>query len=107
MLHASSPAPASLLPARLPVLAAPDGGLLVAPGLGVDIEDVAVLSEAVDEGAETRGVVKDRAPLLEGEVGRDDDGARFVATTDDVKEQIRGPPSCKPPQYARAAWSDR
>ena len=47
-------------------------GVLVAPRLGVDIERVAVLGEAVDERAKARGVVEDRAPLLVGEIGREE-----------------------------------
>jgi len=38
-----------------------------------------VLSEAADEGAEARGVVEDGPPLLECEIGRDDDRASFVS----------------------------
>jgi hypothetical protein len=48
-------------------------GVLVAPRLGVDVERVAVLGEAVDERAKARGVEKDRAPLLVGEIGREND----------------------------------
>jgi len=40
----------------------------VAPGVGVDVDAVAVLGEAVDEGADAGGARKDGAPLLEGEV---------------------------------------
>src|ERR1019366_3085899 len=72
------------------VLPPPEGGLLVAPGLGVDVDDVAVLSEAIDESTEAGSVVEHGAPLLESEIGRDDDGADFVATADDMKEQVRG-----------------
>jgi hypothetical protein len=56
----------------------------VAPRIRVDIEDVAVLGEAIDE-ADARGVVEDGAPLVEGEVGGNHDGPRLVASADDVK----------------------
>jgi hypothetical protein len=62
----------------------------VAPGVRVDVERVAVLSEAVDEGADARGVVKDRAPEFVGKVGGDHNRALLVTTTDDVKEQVGG-----------------
>jgi len=59
-------------------------GLLLAPGVGVDVEDVAVLNEAVDESSDAGGAGKDRAPALEGELGADDGGALEVAAADDV-----------------------
>ena len=48
-------------------------GVLVAPGLGVDIESVTVLSKAVDKCPKARGVVEDSTPLLVGEIGGEDD----------------------------------
>jgi hypothetical protein len=63
----------------------------VSPGVGVDVEGVAVLSEAVDQGAEARGIVEHGAPLLVSEIGGQDDRAFFVSATDDVKQQIGGP----------------
>ena len=48
-----------LVQGRLAVLAAASSvASLVAPGFGVDVDDVAVLCEAVDQGAEARGIVK-------------------------------------------------
>ena len=55
----------------------------------VDVHHVAVLSKAIDEGTEARCVVKDGAPLLEGEVGRDRHASFFVPAADDVKQQVR------------------
>jgi hypothetical protein len=49
-----------------------------------------MLGEAIDEGAETGGVVEDGAPLLEGEVGREDDRLGLMAPADDVEEKIGG-----------------
>ena len=54
------------------------GRLLVAPGLGVDVDDVAVLGEAVDEGDDAGGTREDGVPLLVGEVGGDEGGALLV-----------------------------
>src|SRR6185437_12357072 len=70
--------------------ASPLEALLVAPGVGVDVDDVAVLGEAVDEGAEAGGVAEDGAPLLVREVGGDDDGAGFVPLAHDAEEQVGG-----------------
>src|ERR1700694_1442349 len=64
------------------------GGLLVAPGVGVDVDDMAVLGEAVDEGCDAGSTGEDGAPLLVGEVGADDGGALLVAATDEVVEQV-------------------
>jgi hypothetical protein len=46
---------------RLSILGALEGRLLIAPGLGVDVDDMAVLGEAVDEGAEARPAVDARS----------------------------------------------
>jgi len=40
--------------------------VLLAPGVGVDVDDVAVLGEAVDEGDDTGGAREDRSRVLEG-----------------------------------------
>jgi len=63
------------------------GGFL-SPGLGVDVDDVAVLHEAVDERCDAGGAWKHRSPLPKRQVGRDHDRPRFVPPTDDVVEQI-------------------
>jgi len=64
----------SLVRVRRSVLVASARRVLLSPGIRVDVDDVTVLSEAVDEGAEAEGVVEHGAPLLEGEIDRDDDG---------------------------------
>jgi len=63
-----------------------------APGVGVDVDAVAVLGEAVDEGADTSGAGEDGSPLLESQVGRDDDAALLVPAADDVVEETSGSP---------------
>ena len=40
----------------------------VTPGVGVDVDEMAVLGEAVDEGAHAGGAREDGAPLLVGEL---------------------------------------
>ena len=50
---------------------------------------MAVVEEAVEHGGGNGGVaVEDGGPLFEGFVGGQDDGAAFVAGTDDLEEQI-------------------
>lgn len=41
-------------------------GMLVTPRVGIDVDFVAVLSEAIDERDDARCTRKNRAPLLEG-----------------------------------------
>ena len=65
-------------------------GVGVAPGVGVEVDGVAVLGEAVDQGADARGVVERRGPRLVSEVGCDHDGASLVSAADDVEEQVGG-----------------
>ena len=64
--------------------------MLLAPGVGVDIDGVAVLSEAVDEGDDAGGAGEDGAPLLEGEIRGDDRRAVLMAAADDVIEEVGG-----------------
>ena len=44
-------------------------GVLLPPRLGVDVDDVAVLSEAVDKPDDARSVREHASPLLEREIG--------------------------------------
>ena len=46
-------------------------GLLAAPGLAVDGDDLGVVDEAVDQGDDAGGVGEGLAPLREGPVGGD------------------------------------
>lgn len=62
--------------------------MLFAPGVGHDIDGVAVLGKAIDQGSDAGGAGKEGAPLLERQVGGDDDGARLVSPADDVEEQV-------------------
>jgi hypothetical protein len=61
-----------------------------APGVGVDVDLVAVLGEAVDESDDAGGAGEDGAPLFEGKVGRDDRRAVLVAAADDFEEDVGG-----------------
>jgi len=61
---------------------------VVTVALGVDQGDVGVVSESVDEGDDAGGVGEDEVPVLEGEIGRDDEGASpFVAGVDDFVDR--------------------
>jgi hypothetical protein len=60
----------------------------LSPGVAVDIEDVAMLCEAVDQGYDASGSGEDGAPFLEGEIGGDDRAGAFVPSTDDAVEEI-------------------
>ena len=62
----------------------------VAPGVGIDVDAVAVLCKSVDEGNNAGSAGKDSAPLLEAQVGGDHGGAVFMSATDDVVEEVGG-----------------
>jgi hypothetical protein len=64
--------------------------VLVAVGLAEDLEAVAVLGESIDEGDDAGGTREGVAPLLEREIGRYDGRALFVASADDVVEEVGG-----------------
>ena len=51
---------------------------------------MAVLGEAVDEGAEAGCVAEDGAPLLVREIGGDHDRPSFMPRADDPEEQVGG-----------------
>ncbi len=62
----------------------------VAPGVGVDVDTVAMLCESVDQSNDTGRAGKDAAPLFEAQVGGDHSGAAFMSATDDVVEEVGG-----------------
>src|SRR5207249_2353785 len=62
--------------------------LLLPPRVGVDVDGVAGLSEAVDQRGDASGAREDRAPVLEGQVGGDDGWALLMAAADDVVEHV-------------------
>jgi OmpA family protein len=64
--------------------------MLVAPRLGIDLDAVTVLIEAVDERDDAGGAGEDRRPLLEGEVGADDGGALTEDRAAAVKQYLVG-----------------
>jgi len=68
-----------------------DGGVLgfAQPvALALDADDVGVVDDAVDERGGTGGVREDGRPVLEGEIGREDEALPFVAAADDLEEEV-------------------
>ena len=49
-----------------------------------------MVGQPVDQGDGARGVGKDGVPVLEGQVGGDQQGAVLVASADDLEDQVRG-----------------
>lgn len=59
--------------------------LPAAIAVALDEGDIGMVSEPVDEGDDAGGVGKDGVPILEGEVGGDDQGPSFlVSGVDDL-----------------------
>ena len=57
--------------------------------LAVHLQDVDVVGEAVQQSAGEALRTEDRGPLIEGEVGGDQDGPALVALAEDLEEQFR------------------
>ena len=57
--------------------------------VGIDIDYVAMLGEAVDEPAQAGGSRRDGSSLLLRHDGRDHVGALFVSSTDDIEQKAR------------------
>ena len=55
----------------------------------VHLQDVDVVSEAVQESAGEPFRAEDVGPLIEGQVGSDHGGATFIALAEDLEEQFR------------------
>ena len=55
--------------------------------VAADVDDVAVMDEAVDECSGHDFVAQDFAPLLEAVVGREDRGGELVAAVDELEEE--------------------
>ncbi len=93
------------------------GGSLT-PGLGVDVDDMAMLDEAVDERRDAGGAGKHRAHCRKRQVRRDDDGPHLVAPAglDRIAGRYRkplytlrippaeDPPPRAPERRARGSW---
>ena len=55
----------------------------------VHLQDVDVVGEPVQQGSDEALRTEDRGPLIEGEVGGDQDGPALVALAEDLEEQFR------------------
>ena len=60
-----------------------------APAARTAFEQMAMMQQAVEQGADGRGVAQQLAPVLDGAVGSDQAGSAFIATHDDL-QQILG-----------------
>jgi hypothetical protein len=63
-------------------------GFFESVGVGVDGDDFAAVDESIDDGDDGGGRGKDFVPLGEGFVGSDEGGAFFVASGDDLEEEV-------------------
>ena len=53
--------------------------------------DIGMVGEPVQQGCDASGIRKNSVPVLEGEIGSQDDGtSRVVARIDDVEEEVGG-----------------
>ena len=62
---------------------------LEAVALAVHLQDVHVVGEAVQQRPGAPFLSEDLGPLVEGQVGGEQDGAPFVALAEDLEEQFR------------------
>jgi len=60
----------------------------VTPGVGIDVDTVAMLCESVDEGDDTGSTGKDGAHCLKAQIGSDHGGAVLMSAVDDVVEEV-------------------
>ena len=60
-----------------------------AVAVAVHLQDVDVVGEAVQQGTGEAFRAKHFGPLVEGEVGGDQDGSPFVALAEDIEEEFR------------------
>ena len=66
-------------------------GLAAAIAAAFDDEDLHVVGQAVDEGDGARGVGEDGVPVLERQIGGDEQGPVLVAAADELEEEVGGP----------------
>ena len=65
-------------------------GLPSATAPAFNEKDLHVVGQSVNQGDGARGVGKDGVPALERQVGGDQQGAVFVATADELEDQVGG-----------------
>ena len=65
-------------------------GVLTHPvAVAVDVDDMAVVQQAIDERSSHDLVAQDLAPLLEALVGRQHSGYALIAPVDELEEEHR------------------
>ena len=67
---------------------ASSGAVLEAPALVTCLDDVAVMSEAIEQRRGHLGIAKYARPFAEGEICGDDDRGAFVEAADRVEQQL-------------------
>jgi hypothetical protein len=65
-------------------------GLRVRRSLAVEIDPVAVMDQAVEDGVGVGGVADQGVPLIDRELAGDDGGAAAVAILEDLQEVVAG-----------------
>ena len=62
--------------------------VLKTPALVAGLDDVAVVGEAIEQGAGHFRIAKNAWPFAKGEIGRDDDRGSFIKPADQMEEQL-------------------
>jgi hypothetical protein len=70
------------------VLASPFFSFAEPVALALNGDDVGVVDDAIDESGGAGGVGEHRGPVLERQVGREDEALSFVPAADNLKEQV-------------------
>ena len=68
------------------------GSAFEAPAVVAGLDDVAVVSEAVEQCGGHLGVAEHARPFAEGEIGGDDDRGSLVEPADEMEEELAWPP---------------
>ena len=64
------------------------GAAFESPAIVAGLDDVAVVSEAIEKRRGHLGVAEDARPFAEGEIGGDDDRSAFVEPADEMEEEL-------------------
>ena len=63
------------------------------------------MGQAADQGDGARGIGKDGVPVLERQVGGDEQGAVFVTAADELEEEVGGSATCRSRRTPRTCSS--
>ena len=82
--------------------------VLEPPTFVAGLDDIAVVSEPIEQRCGHFGVAKYVRPFAKGEIGRDDDRGSFIESADEVEEQLStGLSKWQVPAIRRVAISGR